>query len=113
TLARYHRLRGARVLLATGTDENAPKVAQAAADEGLPSLTFVDRMAARFRSTWDELGVHYDDFVRTTEPRHVHAAQALFRTLREHGDIYQGTYEGWYCQPDETHFAEEEVIREP
>src|SRR5438270_9852171 len=73
TIARYHRLRGARVLLATGTDENAPKVAQAAVDSGVAPQAFVDMMAARFQSTWDELDVAYDDFIRTTEPRHVHA----------------------------------------
>jgi methionyl-tRNA synthetase len=108
-LARYHRLRGEEVLFATGTDENAPKVVAAAQEAGQETMAFVDRMAGRFRETWEALGITHDVFIRTTEPRHVRAAQHLFRTLQERGDIYQGTYEGWYCLPDETYFAEDEI----
>src|SRR5437660_8136186 len=111
-LARFHRLRREEVLFATGTDENAPKNAKAAAEAGKEPQAFVDAMAGRFRATWDRLGISYDDFIRTTEPRHVRAAQQLFRTLRDRGDIYQGTYEGWYCLPDETYFAEDEILTE-
>src|SRR5438874_1284520 len=111
-LARFHRLRGDKVLFATGTDENAPKNAKAAAEAGKPPQEFVDAMAERFRATWDRLGISYDVFIRTTEARHVRAAQHLFRILRDRGDIYQGTYEGWYCLPDETYFAEDEIVIE-
>src|SRR5438105_4656969 len=111
-LARFHRLRGEEVLFATGTDENAPKNALAAAEAGKAPQEFVDAMAERFRATWDRLGISYDVFIRTTEPRHVRAAQHLFSVLRERGDIYQGTYEGWYCLPDETYFAEDEILTE-
>src|SRR5437773_2640346 len=80
-LARFHRLRGEDVLFATGTDEDAPKNAKAAAEAGKPPQEFVDAMAGRFRATWDRLGISYDVFIRTTEARHARAAQHLFRVL--------------------------------
>src|SRR5438874_4374803 len=73
-LARFHRLRGEEVLFATGTDENAPKNAAAAEAAGMEPQAFVDAMAKRFRDTWDDLGISYDAFIRTTEPRHIRAA---------------------------------------
>jgi methionyl-tRNA synthetase len=111
-LARFHRLLGEEVLFATGTDENAPKVVAAAAAAGQDPRSFVDEMAHRFRETWDNLGIAYDVFIRTTEERHARAAQHMFRVIRDRGDIYQGTYEGWYCLPCETYFADDEVVRE-
>jgi len=108
-LARFHRMRGEEVLFATGTDENAPKVAQAATARGLEPLPFVDGMAERFQQAWAQLNVEYDVFIRTTEPRHARAVQAFFATLQERGDIYQGPYEGWYCMSCETFFTEEEA----
>ena len=98
SLARFHRLRGEEVLFATGTDENAPKVAQAArgARHGAAARSWT-QMAARFQQAWAELNVEYDVFIRTTEPRHRAAVQTFFRTLQDRGDIYQGPYEGWYC----------------
>ena len=108
-LARFHRLRGHEVMLATGTDENAPKVVQAAAAAGLEPRVFVDQMADRFRSAWAELNVEYDVFIRTTEERHRRAVQQFVATLRDRGDIYQGPYEGWYCMSCETYFSEDEA----
>ena len=108
-LARFHRLRGERVLFATGTDENAPKVVQAAEAGGMEPGPFVDGMAANFQRAWAELNVKYDVFIRTTEERHRRAVQAFFNTLQERGDIYKGPYEGWYCISCETFFAEEEA----
>src|SRR5687768_16603408 len=94
-LARFHRLRGEEVLFATGTDENATKVLQAAEARGKEPLPFVDEMAESFRRAWEALNVEQDVFIRTTEPRHRRAVEALFSTLQERGDIYQGPYEGW------------------
>src|SRR4051812_21388348 len=108
-LARFHRLRGEEVLFATGTDENAPKVVQAAEARGIPTQRFVDEMAGRFRQAWQALNVEQDVFIRTTEERHRHAVQTFFRTLQESGDIYSGPYEGWYCISCETYFAPEEA----
>ncbi len=109
-LARYHRLRGEEVLFATGTDENATKVVEAAARHGMEPRAFVDQMAASFQRAWSELNVEYDVFIRTSEERHHRAVQHLFRTLQERGDIYAGPYEGWYCVNCETFFAGEETI---
>ncbi len=108
-LARFHRMRGEEVLFATGTDENATKVVQAARERGREPQAFVDEMAARFEEAWRRLNVEHDVFIRTTEPRHKRAVQHLFRALREQGDIYEGPYEGWYCVSCETFFTQEEA----
>lgn len=110
--ARFHRLRGEEVLFATGTDENAPKVLQAAQERGVPVQQFTDTVSQHFRTAWERLNISHDVFIRTTEDRHVRAVQHLFRTLQERGDIYKGVYEGWYCLSDETFFSDEEVVRE-
>jgi methionyl-tRNA synthetase len=109
-LARYHRLRGDDVLFTTGTDENAEKNVRAAEAQGIDSKRFVDKMADRFRQEWRGLGISYDDFIRTTEPRQQEAVQAFFDTIYESGDLYLDEYEGWYCVSDETYFREEELI---
>jgi methionyl-tRNA synthetase len=70
-VARFHKLLGEKVLFVTGTDENATKVAEAAEAEGLPTQEFVDRIAPAFEKVWKDLNVQYDDFIRTTEPRHI------------------------------------------
>jgi methionyl-tRNA synthetase len=108
-LARFHRLRGEEVLFATGTDENAPKVVQAAAERGAEPQAFVDEMADRFKAAWRELNVEYDVFIRTTEARHRRAVQTFVKTLQQRGEIYQGPYEGWYCMACETYFNAEEA----
>ncbi len=108
-VARYHRLCGDDVLLATGTDEHATKVLQAAQARGVDPFQFVAEMADRFREAWAKLNVDYDVFIRTTEERHQKAVQALFRTLQTRGDIYEGPYEGWYCMSCETYFSADEA----
>src|SRR5438876_8871901 len=109
-MARYHRLRGESVFFATGSDENAPKVAAAAHAQGKTPQQLVDELAALFQAAYQELEISSDAFIRTTEPRHRHAVQTIFRTLRDRGDIYKGVYEGWYCQADETFFSLEETV---
>src|SRR3954452_12845388 len=84
-LARFHRLRGDEVLFATGTDENAPKVLQAAQERNTPVQEYVDRVSQHFRVAWERLNISHDVFIRTTEERHVRAVQTLFRTLQERG----------------------------
>jgi methionyl-tRNA synthetase len=108
-VARFQRLLGREVLFATGTDEHAIKVAEAGLAEGLDPKSFVDKIAPRFKEVWKELEISYDDFIRTTEPRHIRTVEEAFRRLLDSGDIYKGTYEGWYCVPDETFFRESEV----
>jgi methionyl-tRNA synthetase len=110
TLARYHRLRGDEVLFTTGTDENASKVLRVAEQRGQDSRAYVDEMAEVYRSEWARLSIGYDDFVRTTEARHRRAVQRFLDAIYQQGDLYRGSYEGWYCVPDETFLAESELV---
>ena len=107
--ARYLRMRGENVFFQVGTDENGLKIKESAEAQGRDPYEFVAEIAQRFRDIFDATGISYDDFIRTTEPRHVAACQALFRTLRDNGHIYLGTYEGWYDVSTETFFREEEL----
>lgn len=109
-VARFHRMMRDEVLFSTGTDENATKVARVAEQRGREPMAFVDEMAAAFMETWRRMHVSYDDFIRTTELRHLEATQALFLALYENGDVYYAEYEGWYCVPCETHFLEGQLV---
>ena len=109
-IARYRRLKGENVYFLTGTDENATKVAAAAESKGIPPKQYVDQLADQFKQVWASLDIRYDDFIRTTEERHVKVVQAVFSTLMERGDIYSGSYQGWSCVPDETFLAESELV---
>lgn len=109
-LARFHRMRGEKVLFATGTDEHATKVEQAAKEKGLPTREFVDRVVQRFINAWGALHIEFDDFIRTPEERHKRAVWNFFRRLLEQGDIYKGTYDGWYCLFCETFLREDELV---
>src|SRR5688500_1066988 len=95
-LARFMRLDGRRVMFLTGTDEHGQKVEKAAQEAGLDPQAFTDRVSGRFRDLARVMDISNDDFIRTTEPRHVAAVQALWRKLRDAGQIYLGTYAGWY-----------------
>jgi methionyl-tRNA synthetase len=108
-LARYKRSKGFDVHFLTGTDEHGQKVWKAAEAAGKTPQQFVDEIVVRFKDAWQKLGITYDDFIRTTEPRHEKAVQAIFSKLLKQGDIYKGEYEGWYCVPCETFWAEGEL----
>lgn len=109
-LARYHRLRGEPVFFLTGVDEHGQKVQNAVKKHGIiDPQAYVDVMAERFRETWAGLEIHYDDFIRTTEPRHTSVVQAVLQQLWEAGQIYRGEYEGWYCVPDERFWTEKDL----
>ena len=109
-LARWHRLVGDDTYFLTGTDEHGLKVAQSAEEAGLTPLEQADRNAARFRATWDELEIAYDDFIRTTEPRHHAAVQDLLQRIKDNGDIELDTYEGPYCVSCEAYYQESELV---
>ena len=112
-LARWKRLDGFDVFFLTGTDEHGQKVEQAAIAAGVAPQRFVDEIAADFRAMADALDISYDDFVRTTEPRHFDACAALWRRLRDAGEIYAGAYEGWYALRDESFYGEDELTLHP
>jgi methionyl-tRNA synthetase len=97
TIRRYKRMRGYEVVMTTGTDEHGVNVERAAKKAGIPESEFVAKMAAEWRALWDELGLTADEFVRTTDLRHVRTVQWLFRLCRENGYVYKGQYTGQYC----------------
>lgn len=106
TIARYKRMRGYDVWFLTGSDEHGQKIQRKAAEAGVSPQEYVDRIVATFQELWRQLGISYDDFLRTTEERHKKAVQTLFRRLEAQGDIYKSTYHGWYCTPCETFWTE-------
>jgi len=97
TIRRYKRMRGYEVVMTTGTDEHGVNVERAAKRAGVSEAEFVARMADAWRALWDELGLTADEFVRTTDLRHVRTVQWLFRLFRENGYVYKGHYTGQYC----------------
>ncbi|MGC8498226.1 MAG: methionine--tRNA ligase [Acidimicrobiales bacterium] len=104
-LARWHRLAGDDVLFLTGTDEHGQKVAEAAARHGTTPQAWTDQTAARFHDAWDALNVDYDDFIRTTEPRHLETVQRFLSTIYDNGYIYKGLYRGLYCVNCEDYYT--------
>jgi methionyl-tRNA synthetase len=108
-LARFHRSRGPAFFL-TGTDEHGQKVAAAAATAGLTPQAFTDSLIPRWKELAATYEVAYDDFIRTSEPRHQNAVVKVFEELKARGDVYLGKYEGWYCTNDETFWLESKLI---
>ena len=101
TIARRQRMMGLDTWFLTGTDEHGQKIERSAAAAGCSPREFVDKIAGEFRALWDRMKISYDDFIRTTEPRHVRGVQALFTRLQERGYIHKGSYSGQYCVFDE------------
>jgi methionyl-tRNA synthetase len=97
TIRRYKRMRGYDVVLTTGTDEHGVNVERSAKKAGIPESEFVAKMAAQWKALWDELGVQGDEFIRTTDLKHAHTVQWLFKLCRENGFVYPGHYTGQYC----------------
>jgi methionyl-tRNA synthetase len=96
-IARWHRMKGDDTRFLTGTDEHSINIAQAAVDEGRPAREFVDEKVELFKIAEDALAISPDRFIRTTDPDHIRAAHEMVRRAYANGDIYLGTYEGWYC----------------
>ena len=108
-LARYHRLNGKPVFFLTGVDEHGQKVQQAAQRQGVEPQAYVDDMQEHFRAAWRGLYIQPDDFIRTTQPRHVRVVEQILQQLWKQGDIYRGEYQGWYCVPDERFWTEKDL----
>jgi methionyl-tRNA synthetase len=96
-IARWHRMAGDETRFLTGTDEHSINIAQSALDEGRTPRAFVDEKVGYFKQAEGALGISPDRFIRTTDPDHVDSAQEMVRRAHANGDIYLGTYEGWYC----------------
>jgi methionyl-tRNA synthetase len=110
TLARYKRLCGEDVYFLTGTDEHGQKIEESARKFGKPTQQFADEISALFKNLWDEFGISYDQFIRTTDKDHMAGVQKAFETMYAKGDIYKGNYEGHYCVSCETFFPETQLI---
>jgi methionyl-tRNA synthetase len=101
TVARRQRLLGADTFFLTGTDEHGQKIERAAQAAGKTPQQYADEISAEFRNLWKRMGISNDDFIRTTEERHIKRTQELFRRMRDNGYIYKGSYTGQYCVSDE------------
>jgi methionyl-tRNA synthetase len=112
-LARFMRLDGRDVLFLTGTDEHGQKVEKSAAAAGMDPQAFTDKVSQNFRDLAARMNFSNDDFIRTTEPRHIRSCQSLWRRLMANGQIYLGKYAGWYAVRDEAFYGEEELTTGP
>ena len=110
TVNRYQRLFGKNSRMLTGTDEHGDKVAQAAVAFGVSPYEYATRISDVFRSTWPQLGIETDDFIRTTEPRHAKVVQQILQTVFDKGEIYFGEYGGLYCYGCERFYTEKELV---
>ncbi len=108
--ARAHRLSGEDVLFLTGTDEHGQKIERSAKKADIDPRVFVDQIAERFRHLFADLHISNDDFIRTTEPRHRRAVEAIWRASLDRGDLYKATYQGWYCTTDELYVPETQLL---
>ncbi len=110
SLARFKRYQGFDVFFQTGTDEHGQKIEEKAAAAGVSPKAFVDGVAKEIQGIWDLVGVSYDKFIRTTDEYHEKQVQKIFKKLYEQGDIYKGSYEGWYCTPCESFWTESQLV---
>jgi len=108
-MARWKRLSGAEVFFLTGTDEHGQKVAKSASDAGMDAQGFTDKVSKNFRDLAQAMNYSHDQFIRTTEPRHTKASQAIWERLAANGHIYLGSYSGWYAVRDEAYYDESEL----
>jgi methionyl-tRNA synthetase len=109
-LARFHRLQGKSVLLITGTDEHGQKIQRTAEGLGRTPQAHCDLVVAGFEALWQQLGICYDRFIRTTDPRHEAIVKEFFQRVWERGDIYLGQQKGWYCVSCEEFKEERDLL---
>jgi len=108
-IARFMRVSGREVMFLTGTDEHGQKVEQAARERGRSPQEHCDEMVVRFQDLWRRFNISNDDFIRTTEDRHIKVVQHFLQKLLDSGDIYKSSYSGWYCVPDERFWTEKDL----
>jgi len=110
TMARYKRLRGYDVRFLTGTDEHGQKIERIAKEKGITPKEYVDGIVKWIKELWKTMDISYDYYIRTTDEKHQKAVQKIFKTLYEKGDIYKGSYEGWYCTPCESFYTQTQLV---
>ncbi|KAF9910859.1 methionyl-tRNA synthetase [Linnemannia zychae] len=109
TLKRFHEMKGREAIMSTGTDEHGLKIQQAAADAGMKEIELCDQVSKRFQDLFDAANISYTTYIRTTEPRHAVAVNALWNDLWARGYIYKGHHEGWYSVSDEAFYPSAQV----
>lgn len=109
-MARFKRLQGYDVRFLTGTDEHGQKIQKRADEKGVSPQAFVDDVVAGIEKLWETMEISNDDFIRTTEERHVKRVQDIFMKMYEKGDIYKSVYEGLYCTPCESFWTESQLV---
>ncbi|MFA4932678.1 MAG: methionine--tRNA ligase [Caldisericia bacterium] len=109
-IARYQRKLGKEVLFSTGTDEHSQKVERTALAMGQPVEQYTATAAASWKALFDRLGISYSRFIRTTDADHMKVVQEMFQKLFDQGDIYKGSYDGWYCLKDEAFLLESDLV---
>ncbi|MBR2480871.1 MAG: methionine--tRNA ligase [Clostridia bacterium] len=109
-IARFKRMQGYDVHFQTGTDEHGEKIELKAKDKGVTPKAFVDDVAGTIKTIWDLMDTSYDHFIRTTDTYHEKQVQKLFKKFYEQGDIYKGSYKGWYCTPCESFWTESQLV---
>ena len=109
TINRYKQLRGFDTYYLTGMDEHGQKIETVAAANNKTPQEHVDKIAADTKKLWETLNIKYDDFIRTTEPRHETIVEKIFEQLLAQDDIYLGHYEGYYCIHDESFFTKTQL----
>jgi len=109
-MARFKRLEGYDVRFLTGTDEHGQKIQKLADAKGVTPQAYVDEVVDGIKKLWATMEISYDDFIRTTEDRHVRRVQEIFKKMYEKGDIYKGEYEGLYCTPCEAFWTETQAV---
>ncbi len=106
SMVRFKRMTGYDTFFLTGTDEHGQKIERKAKEKGVTPKAYVDQIVAGIKDLWKLMDIQYDDFIRTTDDRHVACVQKLFKQLYDQGDIYKSEYEGWYCTPCESFWTE-------
>lgn len=110
TMARYEKLKGEDTYFLTGTDEHGQKIEESAKKNGKNTQEFADEISATFKNLWDEFGIEYDQFIRTTDDAHKKGVQKAFEVMYAKGDIYKDFYEGHYCVSCETFFTQTQLV---
>lgn len=109
-IARFKRREGYDVFFQTGTDEHGQKIELKAEAAGITPKEYVDKVAGEIKDLYKLLNISYDKFIRTTDEDHERQVQKIFRKMYENGDIYKGSYKGWYCTPCESFWTESQLV---
>ena len=110
TITRFKKLTGYKTYFLTGTDEHGQKIERSAQQAGLEPKQYIDGIVEETKALWKLMNIDYDDFIRTTDERHIKTVQLIFRKLFEQGDIYKGSYEGQYCAQCEAFWTSSQIL---